>query len=172
MLFDRTGDPTMNAVIQYTSDWWNGQRVDHPELPFTAVARDDANAGACFVNQTLGYSVASACMLPSLSTFGIHGISATHGSPHYIGAAFALSDGLSLNEAFTAVCHQFGQIMGLGDSGDDESCMKNGLAADQLRWYDEDDMGMRCLPSTTTTTVRLRSRWPTPTPPPRTPCSR
>ena len=139
VLFDRTGDPTTNAVIKYASDWWNGQRAKNPELPFISVYQDDANAGACFVNQTPGYSLASACTIPSLSKFGITGISATHGSPHLIGAAFALSDGLTLNEAFTAVCHNLGHIMGMADSGDDQSCMSHNLAPDQLRWYSAAD---------------------------------
>ena len=140
VLFDRSGDPTMSAIIKYASDWWNGERVAHPELPYSNVYRDDANAGACFVNQTPGYSIASACMIPQLKAFGINGISATNGSPHFIGGAFAVSGGLTLNEAFTAVCHQFGHILGLPDSIDGQSCMSHGLAPDQLRWYAPADM--------------------------------
>jgi VCBS repeat-containing protein len=140
VLFDRTGDPTTSAIVKYVSDWWNGQRVDHPELPYSSVYRDDANAGACFVNHTPGYSIASACRIRSLSTFGIQGISATFGDPHFVGGAFAVSDGLTLNEAFTTVCHNFGHVMGLADSVDDGSCMSHGLAPDQLRWYAPADM--------------------------------
>ena len=146
VLFDRTGDPTMNAIIKYAGDWWNGQRAENPELPFISVYQDDANAGACFVNQTPGFSLASACKIRSLSTFGINGISATHGSPHLIGAAFALSDGLTLNEAFTAVCHNLGHVMGMADSADNQSCMSHNLAPDQLRWYSAADaLAIRAL---------------------------
>ena len=139
-LFDRTGDPTMNAIIQWVADAWNGAREAHPGLPFTAVYKDNANVGQCFVNRTPGYSVASACMMPSLSAFGIDGISATHGEPHFIGGAFAISDGLSFNDAFTAVCHNFGHIMGLPDSDDEASCMNHNVAPGEIAWYGPGDI--------------------------------
>ena len=138
-LFDRTGDPMTNSLIQWVADAWNGARGSHPDLPFIAVYKDNANVGQCFVNRTEGYSVASACMMPSLSAFGIDGISATHGAPHFIGAAFAISDGLSFNDAFTAVCHNFGHIMGLPDSTDDASCMNHDVAPGEIRWYGTGD---------------------------------
>jgi VCBS repeat-containing protein len=138
-LFDRTGNTTMNAIIQHVADAWNGARADHPQLPYIAVYRDDANAGKCFVNRTPGYSVASACMMRSLSAFGIKGLAATDGSPHFGGAAFAVSDGLSFKEAFTVVCHNFGHIMGLADSNDDQSCMKHDFSPDKLKWYGQGD---------------------------------
>lgn len=138
-LFDRTGDPTLNSIIAWVADAWNGARADHPELPYIAVYRDDANAGKCFVNRTPGYSVASACTLRSLSTFGIKGIAATQGSPHFTGGAFAISDGLSFEDAFTAVCHNFGHIMGLADSDDDQSCMSHDVAPAKVKWYGQGD---------------------------------
>ena len=138
-LFDRTGDPTMNAIIQWVADAWNGARGQYPELPFIAVYKDNANVGRCFVNRAEGWSVASACMMPGLSAFGIKGISATHGTPHFLGGAFAISDGLSVNDAFTAVCHNFGHIMGLPDSTDNASCMKHDVAPGEIRWYGPGD---------------------------------
>ncbi len=138
-LFDRTGDPTMNSIIQWVADAWNGARGEHPDLPFIAVYKDNANVGKCFVNRAEGWSVASACMMPSLSTFGIKGISATHGAPHLVGGAFAISDGLSVNDAFTAVCHNFGHIMGLPDSTDDASCMKHDVVPGEIKWYGPGD---------------------------------
>ena len=138
-LFDRTGDPTMNAIIGYVAGAWNGARAANPELPYIGVYRDDANKGKCFVNRTPGYSVASACMMSSLSTFGIKGIAATEGSPHIVGGAFAISDGLSFEDAFTAVCHNFGHLMGLPDSDDDESCMSHDVPDGEAKWYGSGD---------------------------------
>ncbi|MDQ4133624.1 MAG: cadherin-like domain-containing protein [Actinomycetota bacterium] len=138
-LFDRTGDPTMNAIIKVVTDGWNEARGEHPELPYIAVYRDDANAGKCFVNKTAGYSVASACMMRSLSAFGIKGISATHGTPHFLGGAFAVSDGLSFEDAFTAVCHNFGHVMGLADSDDENSCMNHDVEPGKVMWYGPGD---------------------------------
>jgi VCBS repeat-containing protein len=138
-LADRTGNADLNAIIQYVADTWNGARTDHPELPYIGLYRDDANAGQCFVNQTPGYSIASACMMPSLAAFGIKGITATHGSPHFVGGAFAISDGLSVEEAITVVCHNFGHLMGLPDSDSDQSCMKHDSAPGQVKWYTLED---------------------------------
>ncbi|MDP8937685.1 MAG: Ig-like domain-containing protein [Actinomycetota bacterium] len=138
-LFDRTGDPTMNYLIDWVADAWNGARAQNPELPYIAVYQDNANAGKCFVNRTPGYNVASACMMPSLRTFGINGIAATHGSPHFLGGAFAISDGLSVEDAFTAVCHNFGHIMGLADSEDEESCMNHDVTPGEIKWYGTGD---------------------------------
>ena len=138
-LVDRTGDPTLSSIIRYVANAWNGARAHRPELPYIAVYRDDANAGRCFVNQTPGYSVASACMLRSLSAFGIKGITAMQGSPHFVGGAFAVSDGLSFEEAFTVVCHNFGHLLGLADSDDAQSCMKHDFAPGQAKWYTQGD---------------------------------
>ena len=139
-LVDRTGDPTLNAIIKYVADAVNASRAEHPELPYIALYRDDANAGRCFVNQTPGYSMASACMIRSLSLFGIKGLAATHGSPHFIGGAFAVSDGLTVEEAVTVVCHNFGHLMGLPDSNDDLSCMKHDFPSGQMKWYQQGDV--------------------------------
>ncbi len=138
-LFDRTGDPTLNAIIKYVTDEFNRARTAHPELPYIAVYRDDAHAGQCFVNRTPGYSVASACTMRSLSAFGIKGLAATHGSPHFVGGAFAISDGLTVEDAVTAVCHNFGHVMGLADSDDPESCMNHKAPAGQIKWYGQGD---------------------------------
>jgi VCBS repeat-containing protein len=78
-------------------------------------------------------------MLPSLSTFGIKGISATKGSPHFLGGAFAVSDGLSYVEAFNVVCHNLGHLMGLPDSDDAASCMKHEFGPGPAKWYTQDD---------------------------------
>ncbi|MDQ3641592.1 MAG: cadherin-like domain-containing protein, partial [Actinomycetota bacterium] len=138
-LFDRTGDPTLNAIISYVANAWNGSRAGNPELPYIGVHRDDANAGKCFVNRTPGYSIASACKMGSLSAFGIKGIAATEGSPHIVGGAFAISDGLSFEDAFTAVCHNFGHLMGLPDSNDNESCMSHDVVDGEPKWYGSGD---------------------------------
>ena len=138
-LFDRTGDPTLNSIINSVASAWNGARTENPELPHIAVYVDNANAGKCFVNQTPGNSVASACMMPGLSKFGIKGISATQGSPHFTGGAFAVSDGLSVEEAFTVVCHNVGRLMGLPVSSDSESCMHPESTPGVVKWYGAGD---------------------------------
>ena len=138
-LFDRTGDPTMNAIINYVANAWNGARAEHPELPYTGVYVDNATVGKCFVNQTAGWSIASACMMPGLSQFGIKGISATHGTTHLTGGAFAVSDGLSFEEAFTVVCHNFGRLMGLPVSAETGSCMHPASTPGVLKWYGQGD---------------------------------
>ena len=134
-LVDRTADPTLNHIIQGVADAWNTARDDNPELPYVAVHVDSANAGKCFVNETPGYSIASACMMRGLSTFGAKGLFASKGSPHFLGAAFAVSDGLSYEEAFNVVCHNFGHLMGLPDSNDAQSCMKHEFGPGPAKWY-------------------------------------
>ena len=100
-LLDRTGDETLSYIIQGVAEAWNQARDENPELPFVAVYRD--SAGQCFVNETPGYSIASACMIRGLNTFGTKGLFASRGSPHFLGAAFAVSDGLNYEEAFNVV---------------------------------------------------------------------
>ena len=134
-LFDRTGDQTLQSIIQGVADAWNAARDAHPELPYVAVYRDDANAGKCFVNETPGYSVASACMIRGLSAFGVKGLFASEGSSHFTGAAFAVTDGLSFEEAVTVVCHSFGHLMGLPDSDDTQSCMSHQFGPGPAKWY-------------------------------------
>lgn len=138
-LFDRTGDPTLNHVIATVTNGWNAWRSEHPELPYIGVYRDDANVGKCFVNRTPGWSIASACINPMLRPNGIKGISATHGSPHFLGGSLAISAGLSYEDAFTAVCHHFGHVLGLADSSDNQSCMSHNAAPGQLKWYGQGD---------------------------------
>ncbi|MDQ3980302.1 MAG: cadherin-like domain-containing protein [Actinomycetota bacterium] len=133
-LVDRTADPTLNYIIQGVADAWNSARDANPELPFVAVYRDNANPGKCFVNETPGYSIASACIVPGISTFGSKGLFASKGSPHFLGAAFAVSDGLPYEEAFNVVCHSFGHLMGLPDSNDTQSCMSHNFSA-PAKWY-------------------------------------
>ncbi|HWC11966.1 MAG TPA: matrixin family metalloprotease [Acidimicrobiales bacterium] len=160
-LFDRTGDASANATIKAVVDAWNAARDDHPELPFIAVYQDDANAGRCFVNNTPGFSVASACMIPE-NIHEVKSIAARNPgeSGHLVGAAFAISEGLGAEEQFTVVCHAFGHVMGLDDSENTGSCMHPASSADELRWYDADDadaiLGLYDhddnAPATTTTT--------------------
>ncbi len=138
-LIDRTGDPRLNSIIKYVTDAWNSARKNNPQFPYIAVYRDNANVGRCFVNQTPGYSIASACMMRSLSEFGIKGIAATKGRPHFLGGAFAVSDGLSFKEAFTVVCHNVGHLLGLPDSDDERSCMKHEFGPGPAKWYGAGD---------------------------------
>lgn len=135
-LFDRTGDPTVSYWIKGIVDAWNNARNDHPELPFIGYYRDDANVGHCFVNNTPGWSAASACMYPAGSG-GPEGLFARHvGSDgHMIGGAFAVARGLAPYQAFSVVCHNIGHLMGLDDSSDPESCMSHELGADVAKWY-------------------------------------
>lgn len=139
-IFDRTGDQRMNDIIKVVADAWNNARTAHPELPYVGVVEDDGNAGGCFVNKTPGFSVASACLIPE-NIEGVRAIAARNpdSQGHLIGAAFAISDGLTMNEAFTAVCHALGHVMGLENSDDPESCMSHEFAADTFRWYSDED---------------------------------
>ena len=134
-LLDRMGDPTMSYILQGVADAWNAAREENPELPFVALYSDPENAGKCFVNETPGYSIASACMMRGLSTFGVKGLFASKGSPHSLGGAFAVSDGLSYEEAFNVICHNFGHLMGLPDSSDSQSCMKHEFGPGPAKWY-------------------------------------
>ncbi|HEX3622804.1 MAG TPA: NHL repeat-containing protein, partial [Acidimicrobiales bacterium] len=124
-LFDRTGDARMHGVIKAVTDAWNSVRGAHPELPFIGVVVDDANVGACFLNGTAGYSVASACMVPPSVTGAGPTIEVANAcaAGHLVGAAFAVTPGLSTDDAITAVCHTVGQLLGLRASSDPTSCM-------------------------------------------------
>jgi hypothetical protein len=168
-LFDRTGNPSANVTIKYVVDAWNAARDDNPDLPFIGLYQDDANAGRCFVNNTPGWSVASACMMPK----DIHGVKAVaarnpDAAGHLLGAAFAIGEGLDGAEQFAVVCHAFGHVMGLDDSENEDSCMFPTSNEDEVKWYDEDDaaaiLGLyehdenapattTTAPATTTTTV-------------------
>jgi hypothetical protein len=138
-LFDRTGDPRIGEAIRGVANGWNSAREVLPQLPYIAVYRDDANVGKCFVNQTPGYSVATACVIPR-NIEGVRGLAARNpdAQGHLIGAAMAVSDGLSADETFTAVCHTMGHIMGLENSADLESCMSHEFGT-QKKWYTSAD---------------------------------
>lgn len=129
----------LNQTIQTVANGWNAAREVLPQLPYIAVYRDDANAGRCFVNQTPGYSVASACVIPK-NIEGVKGLAARNpdAQGHLIGAAMAVSDGLTADEAFTAVCHTMGHIMGLENSTDPESCMSHESGTEK-KWYTDAD---------------------------------
>ena len=139
-LFDRTGNASAHVTIKYVVDAWNAARDDNPKLPFIGIVVDDANAGRCFVNNSPGWSVASACMMPK----DIHGVKAVaarnpDSAGHLLGAAFAIGEGLDGAEQLAVVCHAFGHVMGLDDSENDESCMFPTSSANEVKWYDEDD---------------------------------
>lgn len=139
-LFDRTGDANTHVTIKFVVDAWNAARDGNPDLPFIGLYQDDANIGRCFVNNTPGYSIASACMMPK----DIHGVKAVtarnpDASGHLLGAAFAIGEGMGGEEALTVVCHAFGHIMGLDDSANAGSCMSPTSAPGEVRWYDQDD---------------------------------
>ncbi len=141
-LVDRTGDRTTQALIRFAADAWNRARETYPVLPYIAIAKDDANAGRCFVNRTPGYSVASACMIPE-NIHGVTSIAARRAdtSGHLLGAAFAITDGLAWQEALSAVCHGLGHVMGLDDSENPSSCMFPTLTpGGPIEWYDDDDL--------------------------------
>lgn len=168
-LFDRTDDPMLHSIIEAVAGAWNAARVDNLagdkeyEIPFVAVYRDDANAGKCFVNQTPGYAAASACKLPF--DFKLISARSTSGpGGHLTGGAFALGEGLSFEDAFTAVCRGFGAIMGLdAKDADENSCMSKAAKTGRLLWYTNSDADAvkaiykghsdRPVPPTTTTTV-------------------
>ena len=124
--------------------------------------RDDANAGRCFVNQTPGYSVASACMMPEGHP-RVKSVTARNpdSTGHLIGAAFAIGEGLGNEEAATVVCDAFGHLMGLDDSDNEDSCMFPASTPGEFRWYQSDDAEAvfalyahdENAPATTTTTV-------------------
>ena len=121
-LFDRTGNASAHVTIEFVVDAWNAARDENPELPFIGLVVDDANAGRCFVNNTPGWSVASACMMPK----DIHGVKAVaarnpDSAGHLLGAAFAISEGLDGREQLSVVCHAFGHVMGLDDSEHEDS---------------------------------------------------
>jgi Matrixin len=170
-LFDRTGNPTAHVTIKYVVDAWNAARDDNPELPFIGIVQDDANAGRCFVNNTPGWSVASACMMPK----DIHGVKAIaarnpDSAGHLLGAAFAISEGLDGAEQLAVVCHAFGHVMGLDDSDNSGSCMFPTSAANQVKWYDADDTDAILdlyahdeTPTTTTTAAPTTSTTAAPT---------
>lgn len=139
-LFDRTGNASAHVTIDFVVKAWNAARDAHPELPYIGLVVDDANAGRCFVNNTPGWSVASACMMPK-DIHGVKAVAARNPDPsgHLRGAAFAISEGLDGEEQLTVVCHAFGHVMGLNDSANADSCMSETSTAGEVKWYDGDD---------------------------------
>lgn len=139
-LFDRTGDTAMHAAIHYVADAWNAARDSHPGLPYVAVYQDDAHVGQCLVNQTPGYSFATACAMPK-NIEGVKALTARNpdSAGHMIGGAMAVSDGLTGEETVTAVCHTIGHLMGLENSDDTTSCMSHAFEAGVLKWYTQAD---------------------------------
>ena len=138
-LFDRTGNAQMHKVINAVAGGWNAARTSLPELPYIAVYQDDAHAGSsCFVNRTPGYSVASTCTMPQ-DIHGVTGLAARNADAggHLVGAAFAVSEGLTDNQAISVTCHVLGHVMGLEDSDDATSCMSPTAPAprDDFKWY-------------------------------------
>ncbi|HEX2047015.1 MAG TPA: matrixin family metalloprotease [Acidimicrobiales bacterium] len=162
-IFDRMGNAQASAMLNDVVGAWNSVRSAFPELPFMAIYRDDANAGKCFVNQTPGWSAASACMFPK-NIENVKGLASWHtdSQGHLIGAAMAVSEGLNPDETFTVVCHTVGHMLGLPNSDDPESCMSHEFT-NEKKWYTQED-GERILSlyehsdtatstSTTTTTT-------------------
>jgi hypothetical protein len=139
-LWDRTGNQAMHDVIGQVAGGWNSARTQHPELPYIAVQRDDANIGRCFVNQTAGYSLATACAMPK-NIEGVKGLAARNADAqgHLVGAAMAVSDGLSTAETFSVVCHTIGHLMGLENSDDTGSCMSHVFDPAAFKWYTQQD---------------------------------
>ena len=160
-LIDRTGNQDMHDSIRFLAGAWNAARDTHPELPYIAVHQDDARVGQCVVNQTRGYSFATACAVPK-NIENVKGLVARNpdADGHLIGGAIAISDGLTREETVSVACHTIGHLMGLENSEDTQSCMSHAFQAGVLKWYtqadadavvalyDHDEMG-----ATTSTTV-------------------
>ena len=137
-LVDRTGDALTQTLISHVANAWNAAREEFPELPYIAVHRD-ASAGACFVNETPGFSVASACMIRNVPWVKAMAATNADDTGHLVGAAFAISDGMDWKEALTSICYGFGHLLGLDDSDNEESCMNPTSTPDQFKWYDDAD---------------------------------
>lgn len=162
-LFDRTGDAAMHVAIHYVADAWNSARDTHPELPYIAVYQDDANVGRCLVNQTPGYSLATACAMPK-NIEGVKALTARNpgSAGHMVGGALAVSDGLTNEETVSVVCHTIGHLLGLENSEDATSCMSHAFEPGVFKWYTQadadavlalyghDDTGTASTTSTTT----------------------
>lgn len=139
-LIDRTGNQDMHDSIRFVADAWNAARDTQPELPYIAVYQDDANVGQCVVNQTAGYSFATACAVPN-NIENVKGLAARNAGTdgHMIGGAMAISDGLSREETVSVVCHNIGHLMGLENSEDSTSCMSHAFEPEVVKWYTQAD---------------------------------
>ena len=181
-LLDRTGNDTMHDAIAAVANGWNTARTAHPELPYIGVQRDDANIGRCFVNQTTGWSVASACSIID-NIDGVNGLVGRHADAegHMTGAAISIRDGLSPADTFTMACRTIGQMLGLPTSQEAASCM-SGILNETAKWltqadadavlalYNHQDAGGPTVTSssTTSTTVAASTSTTTTTEPPST----
>jgi hypothetical protein len=139
-LFDRTGSQTAHDALKATVGGWNAARDTYPNLPYIALYQDDANIGQCFVNRTAGYSLATACLIPD-NVEGVKSIAARNpdATGHLIGAALAVSDGLSAPDTMTAVCHSLGVVMGLESTTEAASCMSSTFVSGAAKWYTQAD---------------------------------
>lgn len=140
-LLDRTGNDTMHQAIDAWAFYWNDNRARYmPSLPYVAVARDDANVGACFHTGLPQYSLAMACagtpngkaVETSVQTFPTV-------PPHMVSPFMRLHPALDLATMFTAVCHGMGVMLGLGESGGAATCMHTTFALGEALWYDGGD---------------------------------
>jgi hypothetical protein len=139
-LVDRTGNQDMHDSIRFVADAWNTARDTHPELPYIAVIQDDANVGQCVVNQTRGYSFATACTVPN-NIENVKGLAARNPGTdgHLVGGAIAISDALTREETVSVACHTIGHLMGLENSEDTASCMSHSFEAGVVKWYTQAD---------------------------------
>jgi hypothetical protein len=161
-LIDRTGNQDMHDSIRFVADAWNAARDANPELPYIAVYQDDTRVGQCVVNQTAGYSFATACAVPN-NIEGVKGLAARNpdADGHLTGGAIAIADGLTREETVSVACHTIGHLMGLENSEDSASCMSHAFEAGVVKWYtqadadavlalyDHDDTGATTTTSTT-----------------------
>ncbi len=139
-LIDRTGNQDMHDAIRFVANAWNAVREGETTLPYIAVYQDDANVGKCTVNQTVGWSFATACAVPN-NIENVKGLVARNPGPdgHLIGAAMAISDGLTKEETASVACHTIGHLMGLDNSEDSSSCMSHAFEAGVFKWYSQAD---------------------------------
>ena len=161
-LVDRTGNQDMHEAIRFVANAWNAARNTYPELPYLAVYQDDANVGRYLVNQTPGYSFATACTVPN-NIEGVKALVARNpdAKGHMIGGAMAISEGLGKEQTVSVVCHTIGHLMGLENSDDSASCMSHAFEAGVLKWYTQPDADAvlalydhdENAPSTTTSTT-------------------
>ncbi len=140
-LFDRTGNETAHQAIAAWAYFWNDARARYlPSLPFVAVYRDDANAGACFHTGLPNYSLALACS-GSPTGFAVETFLQTFPTvpPHMVSPYMRINPALDFNTMFTVVCHGMGIMVGFGVSSSPTSCMHTTFAVGEFLWYDAGD---------------------------------
>ena len=140
-LLDRTGNETMHQAINAWAYYWNHNRARYmPSLPYVAVARDDANVGACYHTGLPQYSLAMACAVtPNGKAVETSVQTVPTVPPHMVSPFMRLHPALDLNTMFTAVCHGMGIMLGLGESDGASSCMHTTFVVGQALWYDGGD---------------------------------